>query len=83
MLVQFLDALDIDEIDLVANDSGVGVSLVFAAHNSERLRSLTLTNGDVHDNWPPKDFSGFLDMVAAGGLSDTFAKDAGGLGPPT
>lgn len=30
-----------------------------------------LTNGDVHDNWPPKDFSGFLEMVADGGLPAT------------
>jgi hypothetical protein len=33
-----------------------------------------LTNGDVHDNWPPKDFSGFLDMVAAGGLGETLRR---------
>lgn len=74
MLRQFLDALGIEQTDLVANDSGVGVSLIFAARYPERLRSLTLTNGDVHDNWPPTSFSGFLDMVKAGGLEDTFQK---------
>ncbi|WPV02124.1 alpha/beta hydrolase [Mucilaginibacter sp. cycad4] len=74
MLKQFLDALHIDQIDLVANDSGVGISLIFAARYPEKLRSLTLTNGDVHDNWPPVNFSGFLDMVKAGGLANTFHK---------
>lgn len=74
MLVQFLDALDIDRVDLVANDSGTGVAQVFAAQEPERVRTLTLTNGDVHDNWPPKDFSGFLDMVAAGGLPATLQR---------
>jgi pimeloyl-ACP methyl ester carboxylesterase len=49
MPAQFLDALDIEQVDLVANDSGVGVSLIFAATNPERLHSLTLTNGDLHE----------------------------------
>lgn len=71
MLAQVLDALGIDQVDLVANDSGTGIAQVFAVNSPDRLRTLTLTNGDVHDNWPPKDFSGFLDMVAAGGLAAT------------
>jgi pimeloyl-ACP methyl ester carboxylesterase len=74
MLAQFLDALDIDQVDLVGNDSGVGVAQIFAANFPERVRSLTLTNGDVHDNWPPKEFAGFLDMVAQGGLPDTLRR---------
>ncbi|WP_431921215.1 alpha/beta fold hydrolase [Nonomuraea jabiensis] len=73
MLAQVLDALDIDQIDLVANDSGVGIAQIFAAGHPQRLRSLTLTNGDVHDNWPPSGFKGFLDMVAAGGLPERIA----------
>jgi hypothetical protein len=40
----------------------------------ERVRNLALTNGDVHDNWPPKEFSGFLDMVAQGGLPATLQR---------
>jgi pimeloyl-ACP methyl ester carboxylesterase len=71
MLTQFLDALDLETADVVANDSGTGIAQIFAARDSQRVRSLTLTNGDVHDNWPPKEFAGFLDMVKAGGLSDT------------
>jgi pimeloyl-ACP methyl ester carboxylesterase len=74
MLAQFLDALGIDQIDLVGNDSGVGIALIFAANYPHRVRSLALTKGDVHDNWPPKDFSGFLEMVGQGGLSDTLHK---------
>ena len=35
------------------------------------MRSLTLTNCDTHDNWPPEAFKPFLHMAAAGGLSDT------------
>lgn len=74
MLLEFLDALGTDKADVVANDSGTGVAQVFAAKHPERVRTMVLTNGDVHDNWPPKDFSGFLDMVAAGGLPATLQR---------
>lgn len=74
MLTELLDTLDLTAVDLVANDSGTGVAQVFAAKHPNRVRSLVLTNGDVHDNWPPKDFKGFLDMVAAGGLPETLRR---------
>jgi pimeloyl-ACP methyl ester carboxylesterase len=71
MLAQFLDALKIDKVDLVGNDGGGAVCQIFAVNNPHRLRSLTLTDCDTHDNWPPQAFQGFVDMVAAGGLRDT------------
>ena len=48
------DALDLADIDLVANDTGGAVSQVFAASNAGRLHTLTLTNCEAHDNVPPK-----------------------------
>jgi pimeloyl-ACP methyl ester carboxylesterase len=71
MLAQFLDALKIDQVDLVGNDSGGGIAQIFAALYPERVRSLTLTDCDAHDNWPPEAFKPFLAMAAAGGLRDT------------
>jgi pimeloyl-ACP methyl ester carboxylesterase len=71
MLVQFLDALKIDRVDLVGNDSGGGIGLIFAANHPQRLRSLALTDCDAHDNWPPEAFKAFLAMAAGGGLADT------------
>jgi pimeloyl-ACP methyl ester carboxylesterase len=71
MLEQLLDALHVDQIDLVGNDSGGGIAQIFAARNRQRVRTLTLTNCDAHDNWPPEAFKPFLAMAAAGGLSDT------------
>jgi pimeloyl-ACP methyl ester carboxylesterase len=71
MLREFLDALKIDQVDLVGNDSGGGISQIFAALNPERVRSMTLTNCDAHDNWPPEAFKPFLEMAAAGGLPGT------------
>ena len=44
MLREFLDALSIEEVDLVGNDSGGGIAQIFAASHPQRLRSLTLTD---------------------------------------
>jgi pimeloyl-ACP methyl ester carboxylesterase len=71
MLEEVLDALKIDQVDLIGNDSGGGIAQIFATLNHERVRTLTLTNCDTHDNWPPEAFKPFLDMVKAGGLRDT------------
>ena len=49
MLRAFVDALGIDRVDLVGNDSGGGAAQIFAARNPERIRTLTLTNCEVHD----------------------------------
>ena len=68
MLVQFLDVLGIDRVDLIGNDSGGGIAQIFAARNPDRVRSLTLTDCDAHDNWPPEAFKPFLVNAAAGGL---------------
>ena len=71
MILEVLDALAIDQVDLVGNDSGGGIAQIFAALYPERVRSLALTNTDAHDNWPPQAFLGFVEMVAQGGLKDT------------
>jgi pimeloyl-ACP methyl ester carboxylesterase len=71
MLGEFLDALSIDQVDMVGNDSGGGIAQIFAASYPERVRSLTLTDCDAHDNWPPEAFKPFLAMAANGGLSGT------------
>lgn len=71
MLTEFLDALKINKVDLVGNDSGGGIAQIFAALYPERVRTLTLTDCDTHDNWPPEAFKPFLAMAAAGGLRGT------------
>lgn len=71
MLKEFLDVLKIDQVDLVGNDSGGGIAQIFAALYPERVRSLTLTDCDTHNNWPPEAFKPFLTMAADGGLRGT------------
>jgi pimeloyl-ACP methyl ester carboxylesterase len=66
MIDAFLDALGIDQIDLVGNDSGSAVSQIFAAHYANRLRSLTLTNSVVYDHWPPPSLVWLVEAARAG-----------------
>ena len=73
MIREFLDALDIDKVDLVGNDSGGGIAQIFAAHNAKRLRTLTLTNCDVHDHWPPPAVQATLERARAGTLGELIA----------
>jgi pimeloyl-ACP methyl ester carboxylesterase len=73
MLHEFLDAMKIDRVDLIGNDSGGGICQIFAALYPQRVRSMTLTNCDTHDNWPPEAFKPFVKMVAEGGLPGTLA----------
>src|ERR1700730_7926156 len=63
MLREMLDALQIDKVDVIGNDSGGGISQIFAALNPDRVRSLTLTDCDCHDNWPPDAFKPFVEMT--------------------
>lgn len=72
MVREFLDALEIDQVDLVGNDSGGAIAQIFAAHNPHRLRSLTLTNCDVHDNWPPKVVLPSIEAARQGTLLDRY-----------
>ena len=53
-VADFCEALDLADIDLVANDTGGAISQAFAAGQPERLHTLTLTNCETHNNLPPK-----------------------------
>jgi pimeloyl-ACP methyl ester carboxylesterase len=54
MLEAFCDALGLDELDLVANDTGGAVAQAFAVRRPERIRTLTLTNCEANDWMPSK-----------------------------
>jgi pimeloyl-ACP methyl ester carboxylesterase len=53
MLVSLLDTLGIDDVDLVANDSGGAVAQLFLVQHPERVRTLLLTNCDAEPDSPP------------------------------
>jgi pimeloyl-ACP methyl ester carboxylesterase len=70
MLEAVCEALDLQQVDLVGNDSGGGIAQIFAARYPHRIRSLTLTNCDAHDNWPPKAFLPIIEVVRSGRLRE-------------
>jgi pimeloyl-ACP methyl ester carboxylesterase len=70
MLEAFCESLGLDQVDIVANDSGGGIAQIFAVRHPERIRSLTLSNCDVHDNWPPQAFETTRNAVAQGQLGE-------------
>lgn len=72
MIAEVIDALAIDRIDLVGNDSGGAVAQIFAANYPDRLRSLVLTNCDVHDGWPPPQVLPLIERARNGTLAEVF-----------
>lgn len=73
MIVEFLDALEVDQVDLVGNNTGGAVAQILAATHPDRVRSLTLTNSDVHDNFPPEAFLPIKELATQGLLADGVA----------
>ncbi len=72
MIAEVIDALGVDEIDLVGNDSGGAIAQIFAGLYPERLRSLVLTNCDVHDGWPPPQVLPIIERARNGTLAAIF-----------
>jgi pimeloyl-ACP methyl ester carboxylesterase len=53
-VADFCDALELADLDVVANDTGGAITQVFAVGHPERLHTLTLTNCETHNNMPPR-----------------------------
>jgi pimeloyl-ACP methyl ester carboxylesterase len=74
MVAEVLDALSLDRVDLIANDSGGAIAQIFAVNHQHRLRTLTLTNCDAHDNWPPQAILPNIEMARKGTVSDLYRR---------
>ncbi|GGL10953.1 alpha/beta fold hydrolase [Caulobacter rhizosphaerae] len=89
MLVALLDGLSVGAVDLIANDSGGTIAQLFATQHPARVRTLLLTNCDVHENSPPPQMAGSIAKARAGvydqkialHLDDrVYARSANGIG---
>jgi pimeloyl-ACP methyl ester carboxylesterase len=58
LIADFLDALGLDDVVLVANDTGGALSQIVAADHPERVGGLVLTSCDAFDNFLPPMFRG-------------------------
>lgn len=53
IVAEVLDALDLEDVVLVGNDTGGVVTQLVAVHHPERLGALVLTSCDAFDHFPP------------------------------
>jgi pimeloyl-ACP methyl ester carboxylesterase len=54
ILADFIEALDLSDVTLVANDTGGAISQALVGSRPERIGRLVLTSCDAFDNFPPK-----------------------------
>jgi pimeloyl-ACP methyl ester carboxylesterase len=52
-IAAFLEALDLEDVTILGNDSGGAMSQVLVTRHPERIGRLVLTNCDTHENFPP------------------------------
>lgn len=53
LIAAFIDALGLDDVTVIANDTGIAFTQVFVARHPDKLRRLVLTPGDVGWNFLP------------------------------
>jgi pimeloyl-ACP methyl ester carboxylesterase len=54
LLASFLDALDLRDVTLIANDTGGAIAQALVGRRGERVGRLVLTSCDAWRNYPPK-----------------------------
>ena len=70
MFAAFLDILGIRSVDLVGSDSGGAVAQIFVARYPGRVRTLLLTNCDVHEDSPPSVLLPLIAQAREGKFAD-------------
>ena len=53
LIVDFMDALDLETVTLVGNDTGGALCQIVAADNPERVSRMVLTSCDMYERFPP------------------------------
>jgi pimeloyl-ACP methyl ester carboxylesterase len=67
---EFLEALDLDDVVLVGNDTGGAIAQIVATTTPERLGALVLTSCDAFEHFPPG--GSFKTLIAAAKFAPTF-----------
>lgn len=74
IIVEFLDALGLDRVVVVANDAGGAISQMLAAANPERIDRLVLTSCDQYLQFPPRYLKPVRWLAALPGMGDRIAR---------
>jgi pimeloyl-ACP methyl ester carboxylesterase len=74
MIVAVMNALRADRADLISNDSGTAVAQLIASRYPDRVRSILITNGDVHTNSPPDALKPTIEEARQGLLVERLAR---------
>ena len=90
MIDAFLEQLSVQNVDVVANDSGGAVAQLLVTKYPQRVRTLLLTNCDVETDSPPPALLPIIEMARTGLYPDLYlqpwlehkdvARSATGLG---
>lgn len=77
IIVDFLDALGLDRVVVVANDAGGAISQMLAAAHPERIDRLVLTSCDQYLQFPPRWLKPVRWVAAVPGAADLVARSFG------
>ena len=67
LVVDFMDALGLETVTLVGNDTGGALCQIVAAEHPERVARLVLTSCDLYDRFPPPVFKPLAKVVKVPG----------------
>ena len=70
LVAEFLEALDLDDVVLVGNDTGGAIAQLVATTTPARLGALVLTSCDAFEHFPPG--GSFKTLIAAAKFAPTF-----------
>lgn len=76
MMAGLLDALSIDSVDVICNDSGGVVAQLFLTLFPNRVRTILFTTTEVDENNPPPSFRPVIDLARRGLLEQYFVRAA-------
>lgn len=69
LIVDFIDALGLDSVTLVGNDTGGALCQLVTAEHPERVARLVLTPSDLYDRFPPPIFKPLTKIVVVPGAA--------------
>jgi pimeloyl-ACP methyl ester carboxylesterase len=70
MIIELLDALNIERAHVVGHDHGGAVAQLLAAKHPKRIQRLVLTNSEAYDNWPSEEERPFVRLTQIPILGD-------------